>query len=47
LSGKRFGLTPGAFGFFGGVYGFGKKIENGVTIVTKEFVNGHAISLTA
>jgi hypothetical protein len=46
LSGKRFFLTPGAFGSFGGVYGFGKKIEDGITIFTIEFVDGHGSSLT-
>jgi hypothetical protein len=41
LSGKRFCLTPGAFGPFFGVYGFGKKIEDGIAVFTKEFVDGH------
>jgi hypothetical protein len=45
LPGKRFGLTSGAFGSLGGVYGFGKKIEDGITVVTIEFVDGHASSL--
>jgi hypothetical protein len=47
LSGKRFGLAPGAFGFFSGVYGFGKKIKDGITVFTIEFINRHAYSLTA
>jgi hypothetical protein len=45
LSGKRFGLTSGAFGSFGGVYGFGKKIEDRITVFTIEFVDGHGNSL--
>jgi hypothetical protein len=44
LSGKRFCLAPGAFGFFRGVYGFGKKIEDGITIFTIKFVDGHNFS---
>jgi hypothetical protein len=47
LSGKRIGHTLGAFGFFGGVYGFGKKIEDGITAFTIKFVDGHDSSLTA
>jgi hypothetical protein len=46
LSGKCFGLAPGAFGFFGSVNGFGKKIEDGITVGTIEFVDGHGNSLT-
>jgi hypothetical protein len=45
LSGKLFCLTPGAFGSFGGVYGFGKKIKDGITGFTIEFVDGHGNSL--
>jgi hypothetical protein len=41
LSGKRFCLTPGAFGSFFGVHGFGKKIEDGIAVFTIEFVDGH------
>jgi hypothetical protein len=44
LSGKRFCLAPGAFGFFSGVYGFGKKIEDGITVFTIKFVDGHGRS---
>jgi hypothetical protein len=44
LSGKRFCLTPGALGLFIGVYGFGKKIENGIAVFTIEFVDGHGNS---
>jgi hypothetical protein len=45
LSGKRFYLAPGAFGFFGGVYGFGKKTKDGITVLTIEFINRHDRSL--
>jgi hypothetical protein len=44
LSGKRFGLAPGAFGFFSGVYAFGKKIEDGIAVFTIKFVDGHGRS---
>jgi hypothetical protein len=45
LSGKRFRLAPGTFGLFRRVYGFGKKIEDGITVFTIEFVDGHGRSL--
>jgi hypothetical protein len=41
LPGKRFCFAPGAFWFFYGIYGFGKKIKNGITVVTIKFVDGH------
>jgi hypothetical protein len=47
LSGKRFGLTLGAFGSFGGVYRLGKKIEDPITVFTIKFIDGHGSSLTA
>jgi hypothetical protein len=45
LSGKRFCLAPGAFGLLIGVYRFGKKIKDGITVFTIEFVDGHNRSL--
>jgi hypothetical protein len=45
LSGERFCPAPGAFGLFSGVYVFGKKIKDGITAFTIEFVDGHNRSL--
>jgi hypothetical protein len=45
LSGKALCFAVGAFGRFGGVDRFGKKIENGVAVFTIEFVDGHGNSL--
>jgi hypothetical protein len=45
LSGKGFFLTLGTFGSFAGIYGLGKKIEDGIAVFTVEFVDWHCDSL--